>query len=184
MGFVTVVLAAETAAETPAGLAGVAATLGLNGKLFLAQLINFGLLVLILWRLLYKPLVSFMETRTKRIADGLDNAKRYDEKLKELETEKQNVLAKADREAQKILAVADEEAKRISVAAKASAELTAVEAMARANREIEQQKKEMISDVRRQAADLVVLAAEKVIRERMDENKDRELIERALKEID
>src|SRR3989338_9915830 len=103
MDIVAVAIAAESAAETSGGLAGVAATLGLNGKLFLAQLINFGLLVLILWRLLYKPLVSFMETRAKRIVEGLDNAKRYDEKLKELESERQNVLVKADREAQKIL---------------------------------------------------------------------------------
>ncbi|KKU48592.1 ATP synthase F0 subunit B [Candidatus Uhrbacteria bacterium RIFCSPLOWO2_12_FULL_46_10] len=183
MGIITVALAVETAAETPAGLAGVAATLGLNGKLFLAQLINFGLLVLILWRLLYKPLVQFMEERSKRIVEGLDNAKRYDEKLKELESERQNVLVKADREAQKILAVADDEAKRIGAEAKIAIDRTAAETIARANREIEQAKKEMISDIRRQAADLVVLAAEKVIHERLDEPTDRRLIDQALKEV-
>jgi F-type H+-transporting ATPase subunit b len=114
----------------------------------------------------------------------LDNAKRYDEKLKELAVERQNVLAKADREAQKILVLADEEAKRMGAEGRAEADRLAAETIARASREIEQAKKEMIGDIRRQAADLVVLAAEKVIHERLDGNKDRELIQRALKEID
>lgn len=183
MDIIAVASAVESVAETPGGLAGVVATLGLNGKLFLAQLINFGLLVIILWRLLYKPLVGFMEARAKRIAEGLDNAKRYDDKLKELEAERQGILDKADEEAQKILALADDETKNIKAAAKAEADRLASESMARANREIEQAKKDMIADVRRQAADLVVLAAEKVIHERIDERADHSLIERALKEV-
>lgn len=183
MDMIAAAIAAESVAQAPAGLAGASAVLGLNGKLFIAQLINFGLLVLILWRLLYKPLVKFMEERSKRIAEGLDNAKRYDEKLKELEAVKLNVLADADRQAQKILVLADEEVKRINAAAKVEADRVAAESIARTNREIEQSKKEMIGDIRRQAAELVVLAAEKVIHERLDESADRQLIERALKEV-
>lgn len=186
MYFIRVAQAVEVSNEVATqggGFGNVLATFGVSWSLFLAQLINFGLLVLILWRLFYKPLVQFMEVRTKRIADGLDNAKRYDEKLEELETERRNVLAKADRESQKILSAADEEAKQINAAARAEAERAAAEALARANREIEQAKKEMIGDIRRQAADLVVLAAEKVIHERLDEKADRTFIERALKEV-
>lgn|SRR3990167_5142264 len=183
MDIIAAAIAAESAAEAPAGIAGAVAVLGLNGKLFVAQLINFGLLVLILWRLLYKPLVGFMEDRSKRIAEGLAKASLYEEKLKKLELERQNVLAKADSESQKILVLADEEVKRISAAGKVEAERAAAETIARANREIEQAKKDMIGEVRRQSADLVILAAEKVIHKRLDEPADRQLIERALKEV-
>ena len=113
----------------------------------------------------------------------MGKASLYEEKLKKLELERQNVLAKADSESQKILVLADEEVKRISAAGKVEAERAAAETIARANREIEQAKKDMIGEVRRQSADLVILAAEKVIHKRLDEPADRQLIERALKEV-
>ena len=183
MDFIAAALATETVASSSSPVSAIAGSFGLNFKLFLAQLFNFGLLMLILWRLVYRPLVVFMQERSKRIAEGLDNAKRYDEKLKELETERQNVLARAEKEAQKILASADEETKRMNAEATAEDDRAAAAVIARANREIEQAKLDMIGEVRRQAADLVVLAAEKVIHERLDEKADRQLIERALKEV-
>lgn len=182
ISFVTVALAAETAAAPASPIAAVVGSFGLNLKLFLAQLFNFGLLVIILWRLLYRPLVSFLEERSKRIAEGLENAARYEAKLKELEAERRVVLARGETEAQRLLAAAGSEAIQIVAVAKVEAERAAAAIKARAAREIEQEKRQMFTEVRAAAADLVVLAAEKVIRERVDEEKDRVLVEKALQE--
>lgn len=176
---------AEVAHEATAsgGVAAViAGTFGLNAKLFLAQLFNFGLLVLILWRILYKPLVSHMESRAQRIAEGLENAKHYDEKLAKLEVERLAVLAQADGEARQKLAHADQEVMRILSDGRGKAEAYIGEVRARAAAEISQAKDDMLTEVRRESADLVVLAAEKVLRQRLDDKADKHLVEEALQE--
>lgn len=183
VSLIAVAWAAETAAAPASPVAAVVGSFGLNLKLFLAQLLNFGLLVIILWRLLYRPLVSFLEERSKRIAEGLENATRYDAKLKALEAERRAVLAKGESEAERLLAAAGSEATQIVAAAKAETERVVAELKARAAREIEQEKRQMLVEVRAGAAELVVLAAEKVIRERIGEAKDQALVREALKEV-
>lgn len=179
----TAFAATEASSEVaPSGLAGVAATLGLNTKLFLAQLVNFGLLIVVLWRLLYRPLVRFMEERSKRIADGLENATRYDEKLAALEAERRATITKAEDEARAIVARASREADEVVNQAGADAAAEVVRIREHAAREAEQVKRQVLDEVRAEAADLVVLAAEKVIHQRLDPAADRQLIERALKE--
>ena len=47
---------------------------GINGKLLVIQVFNFGILVLILWHFLYKPVVAMLEKREKVIAGGVRDA--------------------------------------------------------------------------------------------------------------
>ena len=184
MSLISVVFAAETAAATASAspVAAVAQSFGLNLKLFLAQLVNFGLLVIILWRLLYRPLVTFLAERSQRIAEGLYNAERYETKLKELETERRVLLAKAEDGARVLLNQASEQAEAVKRQARADAEFEAKMIRERAIREAAEEKQVMLTEVQHAAADLVVAAAEKVLRERVDTAADRQLIERALKE--
>lgn len=174
---------ATEVAHEPSGLAGVASTLGLNGQLFLAQLINFGVLLFVLWRLLYRPLVAHMNARRERIEEGLANAEKASVRLREIDAERAAVLQQAENEAQARLVAADDEARRIVDEGKAKAEAWSASVRERAAIQLEQAKKEMLADVRNQAADLVVLAAEKVLREKVDATKDRALVERVLKDV-
>lgn len=183
MSFVPVALAAEIAAAPVSPAAAVALSFGLNLKLFLAQLINFGLLVLVLWKLLYRPLVAFLNARTKRIAEGLQNATRYEEKLKALEAERQAVLVKAEAEARATLTAAGGQAEALKRQARAAAETEAQAIRERGEREAAQAKLEAMGEVRAAAADLVVMAAEKVLMKHIDATADRQFIERTLKEV-
>jgi len=64
--------------------------LGINWKLFLSQAVNFFILLVILRFFVYKPLLSVIKERNKKIKDGLDKAKEADERLQEVD-----VIAKA-----------------------------------------------------------------------------------------
>jgi F-type H+-transporting ATPase subunit b len=187
MDIIAVAHAAESAVGSASGsvspVAAVVTSLGLNTKLFLAQLVNFGLLVIVLRYLLYKPLVAFMDERSKRIATGIANAARYEAKLKELESERQSVLKRADEEARVIVTQASTQAEQVKQQIKAEAEVAVAEIRARAEREVEQTKREMMNEVRTAAADLVVMAAAKVVGEHVSSAVNRRLAEQALKEV-
>lgn len=187
MNFISTAYAAtEAVAEHTAnsgGLIAVAGTLGLNGKLFLAQLINFAVLAVALWYLLFKPLTKYMEERAAQIAEGLNNARKLEEKLKAIEAERQSAILKAEGEGRALVVVAQEQAARLLEKAHTDAAAMMMETRARLDREAEQSKQKALLEIRNQAADLIVLAAEKVLHERIDATADKKLIERALKEV-
>ena len=70
----------ESTTEIPQD-AGVLASLGINGQLFVFQLINFAIVVLVLWFLILKPLSKKLEERKKLIDDSLDKAKEIETNL-------------------------------------------------------------------------------------------------------
>src|ERR1700675_1385759 len=117
-------MVAETAQAAQS--AGVLASLGIEGKLFIAQLVNFGIVLFVLWKLAYKPLLKIMDERATKIAQG----------LKDADTAAQSrTLAEADRAV--IVAEARKSAKEIMDAAAVLAEKERAEATARTKAEVQ-----------------------------------------------
>ena len=71
--------------------------LGISWQLLLSQIINFGLLMVILQQLLYKPILNMLEQRKQRIAQGLEQADKASNAAAEAEAEKQAILEEARR---------------------------------------------------------------------------------------
>ncbi|PJE76046.1 hypothetical protein COV04_01735 [Candidatus Uhrbacteria bacterium CG10_big_fil_rev_8_21_14_0_10_48_11] len=177
--FIHTALAAEEAASGD-----VAGTLGLNLTLFLAQLLNFGLLIVALWFLLFKPMTRYMAERAGKIQSGLENAKKADRKLAELEVERRALLAKAESEATAVLEKADDEAKRMVVEAATTAERKAEAIRERAAKELAEAKEQLLLEVKNQAADLVTLAAQKALGQYVTADIDKRVVSSALKEAE
>ena len=79
------------------------AALGIDVKLFLGQIINFLILLLILWRFAYKPIVKMLNDRRERIASSIANAKKIEEDLIATEQKTRGMLDQAQEEGQKVL---------------------------------------------------------------------------------
>jgi len=184
MYLIATAMAAEVATEVAesAANAGVAASLGLNVWQFAAQLLNFGLLIFVLRLFLYKPLVAHMSERSKKISDGLDKANLYEEKLKALEEERLAVLAKADQVGREKIAVASGDADKLLLEAKDRASKYEADSRQKMAKAVEQYKVEALTEFREQAGELVVLAAEKVLRGVVTKEIDAKLVDKALKE--
>jgi F-type H+-transporting ATPase subunit b len=73
--------------------------LGLNTKLFLAQLVHFLIVALIFWKWVYGPLVKMIEKRSENIEKGLKQAKEAQEQLNKIEAERDDLLKEAKKEA-------------------------------------------------------------------------------------
>ena len=93
----------------PSASSGVLGTLGIDWHLLIAQLVNVSI-VLIAVRWLFKKLVPVMEERTRKIAEGLENAEHAKQLRRESEQEHEQRIAEAKREAKAILVAASEEA--------------------------------------------------------------------------
>lgn len=86
---------------------------GFDLKLFIAQIINFLILAYILKRFLYKPILSVLKEREKKIAKGLEDAKNAQLALDEAEKKKNEILKETQTQAEKILELAKTQSRQI-----------------------------------------------------------------------
>jgi F-type H+-transporting ATPase subunit b len=156
-------------------------TFHIEWQLILAQLVNFAIVLFVLWKFAYGPILKTLNDRTKKIEKGIKNAEETQKKLQEMTQREKEVLNKARLEAQDIIKKAEDNAKKsaenISVEAKKQTE----KMIGDAQKTISQEKTKMISEIKSEIAGLVVSATEKIIGEKLDSSKDKQLIEQAIK---
>lgn len=184
MNLIDIAYATEEITEQTADASeGVLASLGINGTLFAFQLVNFIVVALILWFLVLKPLVKKMTERQDKITASLIKAEEVDANLRKSEAKYQEKIDQAKAEAAKIMTKAYDEAKELgeSIKEKSKQEIELLVTQAKKNIQIE--KEEMISGVKEVAGELVVAAVEKILEQKIDDKKDKEMILRSLKNI-
>lgn len=162
-------------------LLGISA-LGFNLPALIAQLVNFGLLLLLFSVLLYKPLLRVLDERKKRIQEGLEASEEAKRRLAETEQEVARELERARQEGQALVAQAQQISARIQEEARQSARAEAEQLLERARAEIQLERDGAIAQLRREFADLTITAAERVIRRSLDRDAHRQLIEEVLAE--
>lgn len=154
--------------------------ISLNG--LLAQIVNFLILLVLLYSIAYKPLRRMMEERSNRIRQGLEQAEQASRRLAEADEEARRKLEEAQRKGQEILSQAAALGERLKEEARQEARAQAEALIARARGEIELEREQAIRQLRQEFADLAILAAEKVLRETLDRERHRRLIEEVLEE--
>lgn len=166
------------AEEAPAGIVG---TLGLKTDVFIAQLVNFLIILLILWRWAYKPLLKVLEDREVRIKKGLDDADAVAVKLADIEKEHAAVLRTARDEASNVIKEAHGigEAKREELLAKSREEISKLVTDAR--KKIAEERQEAADQLKKEISALVITTAEMVLKEKIDAKKDFAIMDKAVK---
>lgn len=139
---------------------------GIDWKVLFVQVVNFSILLGLLWYLLYRPLVRLIESRRAQIIEGVANAERADVALRDADAKKAAIITKASLEAEEMMRLAREHAKSketsIVHAAEEKAERVLVEATMRA----EELQREAVEKSRADIASLIVLGVEKTLREK------------------
>ena len=156
--------------------------LGFNLPALIAQLINFVLLLIFFRLILYKPLLKILDERKKRIQEGLDASDEAKRRLSQTEQQVAKELEKARQQGQEQIAQAQQIAARIQEEARQGARQEADQLLARAKNEIDLQRDSAIAELRREFAGLTITAAERVIKEELDPEKHRRLIQEVLAE--
>lgn len=156
--------------------------LGISWQGLLGQIINFALLLVLLYFIGYRPIRKMLDERSKRIKEGIDQAELAKEAATRAEEEVQRRLDEARKDGQLILAQAAEMGERLKAEAREEARREAEALIVRARAEIGMERDEAIDKLRQEFADLAILAAEKVINETLDKERHRRLIAEVLEE--
>jgi F-type H+-transporting ATPase subunit b len=150
--------------------------------LFIWTAVSFGLLVLLLYKAALPPLLALLAQREKMIADTLAETAENKERSEQLLAEHRQELAAVHKKAEEILTKARDEGRgtRDEIIAKANSEADRV--IARGKLDLEREKNAILTQAKQEIVGLVTAAAGKVLQEKLDPERDRQLIERSIRE--
>ncbi len=154
--------------------------IGINLPLLVAFLVNFLLLFGLLGYLLYKPILKTLDERAAKIKEGLESAERMKEQAIKAEQEVKAQIEAGRKEGQAILAQAVQASERLKAEAREEARKEAEAVINRARAEIQHERDETFDQLRKEFVDIAIMAAEKVIKETLDKEKHRRVIEDVL----
>jgi F-type H+-transporting ATPase subunit b len=147
-------------------------------------LVAFGVSLLILRKLAFPRIAEALDKRRKAIEDSITHAEEARKEADLLLQEYRERLKEAREQAEDIVARARKASERLEDEAKTDAKKTREEMMAETRREIEFETRRAVDQIRREVADLTVLATEKITRKTLDDDDHKRLIEDALGEFD
>ena len=149
--------------------------------MFLAQLLNFGIVLFILWKWVMKPVVGALESRRVKIEQSLKKAQDIEERLQKFEEHKEGELRRIRVQGQEILNQANAAAASAKAETVAAGRAEADRILQETKRTIAAEKDQMMAELREEVAGLTVMATEKILREKLDGTKDKRLIEEVIK---
>ena len=159
---------------------GVIGMFGINWKLFLAQLVNFSIILFVLWKWVFGPVTSGLTKRTEKIEASLVDAQKIAEERQTFDSWKQGEMGSVRKEASGIIAQAKQDAEVVRAELLTQAKLEQEKLAANTRAQLEQEKSKMIEEVKGHISELVVSASETILRAKLDPKKDAELIKSAL----
>jgi len=147
-------------------MSAIISAFGIDWRLLIIDCINFGLLLFLLQRFLYAPMMAMLEKRRAMIEQGVVDARRAAHHLAETDEARSEVLAQAGKEADEVLSRARTAAARKEKESAAEAEAAAARVAAQAQAEARELKERAITESKQEIAKLVVLGTEKLLREK------------------
>jgi F-type H+-transporting ATPase subunit b len=177
------ILAAAAAGGLSKTLHDTAETFGWTWQLFLAQVVSFIVVALLLRRFAYKPILAVLEQRRRTIEEGQLNAEKIKKELAQAETRYQEIIAKANADAQKMIDEARESAAHLSERKQQEAITAAEQIIAKAREAAAIEHDRTMESLKRELGRLVVDTTAKVTGKVLTPDDQRRLQEEAAREV-
>lgn len=158
------------------------ASLGINMPTLLAQVINFVILFGLLYLVAYKPIMRMLDERSRKVKESMEQTEFIKEQAAHAEEEAEKRIEAASREGQELVTRAVRTGEEMRQQAQQEARQDAEALIARARTAIQREQDDAIGELRKEFADLTILAAEKVIDRSLDKKAHRQIIDKVLEE--
>jgi len=158
------------------------ASLGINMPVLLAQIINFIILFGLLYLVAYKPIMRMLDERSRKIKESMERTEYIKQQAERAEEEAKKRIDAAAKEGQEAVARAVRTGEEVKREAQQQARGEAEALIARARTEIQRERDEAIGELRKEFANITIVAAEKVIERSLDKKAHREIIKKVLDE--
>lgn len=155
----------------------------IDWHLLTAQIINFVIVIAVLWFFALKPLVKKMNERTKYVEKSLTDAKQVEENLAKVEEMQKEKMADATREAERIIKDAK---KRIEDQKQLSLDKTKKETakiIVEAKEQINIEKEKTTKEIKKNISELIVVVMEKILGESIDSVTQEKLVKKTIEAI-
>jgi F-type H+-transporting ATPase subunit b len=152
--------------------------------LMLWTLLAFGLAIWVLNKFAFPRIAAALDKRQRAIEESIDTAERTRAEAEEILREYRGRLADARKQADDIVARARKAGEQHEAESLAKAKEQREELLAQTRKDVEAETRRAIQEIRREVADLTVMATEKVTRKTLGEDDQRRLVEEALGELD
>lgn len=156
--------------------------LGIDLPRLLTFFVGFTLIAFVLYRFLYGPITRMLDERAERIRESLEAADRARDEAASSAERVEQELANARREGQGLIAEAREAAARLRAQEDERTRAEMAEMLERARESIQQAQDVAVEEVRKEFADLAILAAERIVEQALDRDSHKEMIDRVLEE--
>lgn len=154
--------------------------LGINWSALLAQAINFAILIFILAKFVYKPVLAIIDRRRDEIAASMEKVKEIDRQKEIIDEQRTAILRKADVEAGELLARAKIDAEALQGELLKSAKDQAARTLAKGMEQLENERAHMVKEIQDKLAHAIVKSAETILRREFSKE-DQENFEEELK---
>jgi F-type H+-transporting ATPase subunit b len=152
------------------------AKLGLNLGFLIFQILNFAILCILMYAWAYKPILKMLDNRKQKIAQGLEDARIASEARANAEQDAAKLLADAQNKASQVMRESTDRAEAAALEIRAAAEAEVIKEREAALAEVEIERDRMLGDLRSQIAALAIAAAQKLVGEALDEQRQHTLI--------
>ena len=152
--------------------------------LYIWTIVTFLVLVALLTKFAWRPLLEALDRRQESISKSLDDARQARQELERLRTESTRILVEARTEADGIIARTRADAARAGEEMKVKARADAENIVKNAERQIELEASRAVEKIRREAVDLSIAIASKIIQRNLTREDNERLIGETLKEIE
>ena len=151
--------------------------------LFIWTILVFVVLLTLLKKFAWGPLLAALEERQEGIRKSLDDAAQARKELEQVQEESNRIVAKARADADAIIAAGRADALKLQEELRAKARLEAEGIVKNAEREIQQQTSQSLAQIREEAVDLSLSIASKLIQRNLSKKDNETLIQDTLKQI-
>ena len=163
--------------------ANVFASLGIDPGKLIWQIVNFGILLFVLSKVLYKPILQKLDQRAKLIKDGIKAANENIKKQEEADAQRQKMLQDARKDVEVLIAKAKKDALSAKDEILAEAKKEAAKLMDRKEKEIEDKMAASEKALQSKVVDLSVSVARKALEQYLDSSKQEELVSKQLEQL-
>ncbi|OGZ32221.1 MAG: ATP synthase F0 subunit B [Candidatus Portnoybacteria bacterium RIFCSPLOWO2_12_FULL_39_9] len=154
--------------------------LGLEPHILIAQIINFLILIFILHKFLYKPLIKFLDKRQGLIEKGLNDAKKAKEELSKIQTIKEEKIIEGEKQAAQIIESSKKTAEQKSGLILKEAQEKSEDIIKEAKEIAREEKKEAKQKLKEEIRDLVALASSKILEKNIGPKENEEIVSQQL----
>ena len=142
----------------------VISTLGINWQILHAQIVNFAIVLLLLTKFVYRPLLKTIDARREAISKSLQEAEEIAREKEVTEERRQEILTKADEEAGRMLETAKEEAENMRAELIAKAHAEAANIIEKGKKKVEDERFKVFQQVQETVARSIVTVCERILR--------------------